>query len=98
MYLPYFHKMNYTDMIKTFEKIFIAIVIYSFIKNAKLKNKTVVPFCTSDNSEISPSDQNLANFAPEDVYFMTGKRFTKDSSIEEIKDWATIISTDLDVR
>lgn len=73
-------------------------VMYEFISTVNLKNKLIIPFCTSDNNDISPSDQNLANFAPDDVYFMSGKRFTKESSIEDIKKWATSISADLDVR
>lgn len=73
-------------------------VIYSFIKNAKLKNKTVVPFCTSDNSDISPSDQNLSNFADADVYFTVGKRLDVNVTEQEIKDWAVSFGVDLDIR
>lgn len=73
-------------------------VIYSFIKNAKLKNKTVVPFCTSDNSDISPSDQNLSSFADPDIYFMVGKKLDVNVTEQEIKDWAVSFGVDLDIR
>lgn len=70
-------------------------VIYTFISQTNLKGKVIIPFCTSDNDDISPSDNNLALFAPEDVNFMSGHRFTKDSTEDEIKDFVTNIGVDV---
>lgn len=73
-------------------------VIYTFIHETDLNKKLVIPFCTSGSSDIGPSDGNIANFAEYagcNAKFMGGKRFTVDSTIDEIKGWLTAIGADI---
>lgn len=72
-------------------------VLYSFVKDTDLHGKTIVPFCTADNSDIGASGGNLANFSADDVYFMGGKKFSVDTPVEDIKVWVTMLGADLDV-
>ena len=67
-------------------------VIYTFMQ--KLKNKVVVPFCTG--SEMGQVDQYLSNITDYSVQVMSGRKFDKSVSVEEIKDWVTILSADFD--
>ena len=67
-------------------------VIYTFMQ--KLKNKVVVPFCTG--SEMGQVDQYLSNITDDSVQVMSGRKFDKSVSVEEIKDWVTILSADFD--
>lgn len=69
-------------------------VIYTFLKD--LKNKIIIPFCTND--EMGMIDQYLSNFADPSVRVMSGKKFDKDVSVEEIKEWITILSADFDIK
>jgi flavodoxin len=69
-------------------------VIYTFIKD--LKNKIIVPFCTG--GEMGMIDQYLSNFADISVRVMSGKRFDKDVSVDELKKWVTTLSADFDVK
>ena len=68
-------------------------VIYTFIKD--LKNKTIIPFCTSDESPISWSEQKMVDFTDETLKFMSGKRFNVDVTTDEIKEWLKLMSADL---
>lgn len=72
-------------------------VMYTFVSETNLKNKTIIPFCTSDSNEIEPSDSNLMNFASDDANFMVGKRFTPDMSEEEIKEFFIQIGVDINI-
>ena len=56
-------------------------VIYTLVKD--FKNKTIIPFCTSDN------------FVDMSVQVMSGRRFTADVTNEEIKKWVTELSVDI---
>ena len=69
-------------------------VIYTFVKD--LKNKIVIPFCTG--AEMGMIDQYLTNFTDESVRMMSGKEFDGSVSVEDIKDWVTILSADFDVK
>lgn len=71
-------------------------VVYTFINETNLNDKVIIPFCTSDNDGISPSDQNLANFASNSVKFTLGKKFEKDSSEKEIKEFFKKVGISLD--
>lgn len=69
-------------------------VIYTFMQG--LKNKVVVPFCTT--GEMGQIDQYLTNITDDSVQVMSGRSFDKDVSIEEIKDWVTMLSADFDIK
>ena len=69
-------------------------VIYTFMKG--LKNKIVVPFCTG--AEMGQIDQYLTNITDDSVQVMSGRAFDKNVSIDEIKNWVTILSADFDMK
>ena len=69
-------------------------VIYTFMQG--LKNKVVIPFCTG--GEMGQIDQYLSNICDDSVQVMSGKEFNKSTSIEEIKDWVTMLSADFDIH
>ena len=68
-------------------------VIYTLVKD--FKNKTIIPFCTSDNDDISASEERLSNFVDMSVQVMSGKRFTPDVTGDEIKTWVKDLSVDI---
>lgn len=72
-------------------------IMYTFVSETNLKNKTIIPFCTSDNDSIEPSDSNLMNFASDGANFMVGKRFTPDMSEDEIKEFFIQIGVDIGI-
>lgn len=69
-------------------------VIYTFLKD--LKNKTVIPFCTG--GEMGMIDQYLSNFVDKSVNVMSGKRFDKSASVEDVKKWVEQMSADIDIK
>ena len=71
-------------------------VIWTFLKG--LKNKTIIPFCTSDNDSIAASEEILMTWSDESMRFITGRRFEEDVTTDVIKDWITKMSADLYVR
>lgn len=69
-------------------------VIYTFMK--ELKNKVVVPFCTG--GEMGQIDQYLTNMTDDSVQVMSGRSFERDASVDEIKEWVTMLSADFDLK
>lgn len=68
-------------------------VIYSFVKN--LKNKTLIPFCTSGSTPIKVSEEKLANYADLSVQIMSGRRLTNDTTEQELFSWLETLSFDI---
>lgn len=60
-------------------------IILSFIDNTELDGKTIIPFCTSGSSDISSSENTLKTY--DNINWIKGKRFSNNSSKEEIKNW-----------
>lgn len=69
-------------------------VIYTFVSENNLKDKVIIPFCTSDNDGIDLSVNNLAAFS--NGNFMSGKRFDVSASDDEIKAFFAEIGVDID--
>lgn len=67
-------------------------VIYTFIQG--LKNKIVIPFCTG--KDMGMIDQYLSNISDNTVTIMSGKSFDSSASVEEIREWVTMLSADFD--
>lgn len=68
-------------------------VIYTFIKD--MKDKTIIPFCTSDNDTIASSEEALFSFADDSNRFITGRKFDANVTTDEIRDWVTKMSADM---
>ena len=69
-------------------------VIYTFMQG--LKNKVVIPFCTG--APMGQIDQYLTNITDDSVQVMSGREFDKSVSVDEIKDWVTMLSADFDIN
>ena len=72
-------------------------IIYKFVKEEDLTNKIIIPFCTSDNSDIDVVEQQFS-VINENATFMQGRRFDKDATEEEIKNYLVDIGTDLKIK
>lgn len=62
-------------------------IIDTFVKEADLAGKTVVPFATSGMSPIGDSGKNMQAYAP-DAKVEAGKRFSAGESEGKLKKWA----------
>ena len=69
-------------------------IIYKFVKEEDLTNKVIIPFCTSGGSDIDVVEQQFS-VINENAIFMQGRRFDKDATEEEIKNYLVDIGTDL---
>ena len=63
-------------------------VIYTFVGD--LKNKIIVPFCSGEDMGLV--DQYINNYIDYSNVVMSGKRFEKDVSSEELKEWMEILA------
>ena len=60
-------------------------IICTFLESTDLSGKTIIPFCTSNSSDIGNSDENLHRLTDESVVWLKGKRIKKGSTAEEIR-------------
>lgn len=61
-------------------------VVYTFIEKYNIKDKTIIPFCTSSSSSLGKSDKNLADKA-KGAKWMSGRRFQSRVDEQEVKKW-----------
>ena len=61
-------------------------IVYSFIEKFNLKDKTVIPFCTSASSKMGNSGSNLAAKA-KNANWLEGQRFSSSASSNTVEDW-----------
>lgn len=61
-------------------------IIYTFFDTYDLRNKTIIPFCTSGGSGISTSVNEIKKLEPLAIV-NEGKRFSASSSQSEIRSW-----------
>ncbi len=61
-------------------------IILTFLDNHNLNGKTVIPFCTSGSSPISNSLNTLKNYNS-DINWLDGKRFSSNTTQDEISSW-----------
>ena len=62
-------------------------IMYTFLENANLSGKTIIPFCTSASSGIGTSATNLEKMDTGSNTWKAGKRFSKNADISEVIDW-----------
>lgn len=60
-------------------------IVLTLMESVDFQGKTIVPFCTSGGSGIEMSVQTLKKY--DGVKFLTGRRFSSNASLEEIKKW-----------
>ena len=63
-------------------------IMYTFLENANVSGKTIIPFCTSAASGIGDSATNLHAFTDETVTWDAGRRFAKTDAEETVREWA----------
>lgn len=61
-------------------------IMYTFVESYDLKNKTIIPFCTSASSPIGSSATTLSNLTGEGNW-KAGKRFSADDEINNVNNW-----------
>ena len=61
-------------------------IVYTFLEGVDMSGKTIVPFCTSAESPVGSSAENLHPLAP-DAIWRDGTRFAIGATKEEIADW-----------
>ena len=59
----------------------------TYVEQANLSGKTVIPFCTSGGSDIPTSVATLSSLAP-DATWKAGRRFLAGASDDDIASWA----------
>lgn len=62
-------------------------IIDTFLESYDFSDKTVIPFCTSGSSGITTSESNIKNLGVEYGELLNGKRFSADSTKDDVSDW-----------
>ena len=61
-------------------------IMYTFVESYDLKNKTIIPFCTSGSSPIGSSATKLSNLKGEGTW-KAGKRFSSSDDKNTVNNW-----------
>lgn len=67
-------------------------IIDTFLESYDFSDKTVIPFCTSASSGISTSERNIKNLDVSYRELLNGRRFSTDSTKEDVFDWLDTFS------
>jgi Flavodoxins len=62
-------------------------IICTFLESYNFSGKTIVPFCTSGSSPIGSSASNLHKLCSNNTTWLSGSRFTRNTSRSEIAAW-----------
>ena len=65
-------------------------IMDTFVESLSLDGITIIPFCTSDNSDIGDSGKSLEQIAGSGTW-LEGKRFEAGASEEEVKSWIEVL-------
>ena len=71
-------------------------IILTFIDDNGLTNKTIIPFCTSGSTDISGSVEDLRKYNS-NLNILDGKRFSANSSDEDIKEFVNKVEEKTEV-
>ena len=66
--------------------------VYTFLKD--LKDKIIIPFCT--DGEFGKIDEYINNFVDSSCTVMTGRELSENTTIEEIRSWMAMLSSEFD--
>ena len=64
--------------------------VYTFLKD--LKNKIIIPFCVG--GEFGKIDEYINNYVDKSCKVMTGKQFSEETTIDELRDWLAIFASE----
>jgi flavodoxin len=73
-------------------------IIYTFLESYDFSGKTVVPFCTSGSSPIGSSASNLHRLCSNNTTWLSGSRFTLNTSRSEIVTWINGLGLNITVE
>ena len=62
-------------------------IINTFLESYDFSGKTIITFCTSGGSSMGNTLQELKPSCSSDTKWIDGKRFSKNTSVEELKNW-----------
>jgi hypothetical protein len=62
-------------------------IMYTFVEQADLSGKTVIPFCTSGSSGIGSSASNLKKIDTNNADWKSGRRFSGGASYSTVQSW-----------
>jgi flavodoxin len=62
-------------------------IMYTFVEQADLSGKTVIPFCTSGSSGIGSSASNLKRVDTHNADWKSGRRFSGSASYSTVQSW-----------
>lgn len=64
-------------------------IIDTFLETYDFTGKTIVPFATSGSSEIGDSGKHMQGVVGKSATVLEGKRFSANSSIDDLKTWVS---------
>lgn len=67
-------------------------IISTFLESYDFSGKTIIPFCTSHSSGIGSSDTELHSLCSDNTNWVQGKRFSANTSQNDIKDWLNSVN------
>ena len=70
-------------------------IMYTFFESCDLSEYTIIPFCTSEASDIETSVSEIKKLEPK-AKVLDGRRFSQDVSNKEVIEWVKTL--DLDVN
>lgn len=65
-------------------------IVSTFLESYDFSGKTVIPFCTSDSSDIGSSADELHFLCP-DAEWRQGRRFSSDTTESELEEWLGLL-------
>ena len=62
-------------------------IINTFLESYDFSGKTIITFCTSGGSSMGKTLQELKLSCSNDTKWIDGKRFSRNTSVEELRNW-----------
>lgn len=62
-------------------------IINTFLESYDFSRKTIITFCTSGGSSMGKTLQELKPSCSNDTKWIDGKRFSRNTSVEELRNW-----------
>ena len=66
-------------------------ILYTFVESHDFQGKKVIPFCTSESSDIGSSATDLASLAKDSGKWINGTRFSATVKAKDITEWLTAL-------
>ena len=70
-------------------------IMNTFLESYSFEGKTIIPFCTSGSSGIGSSAENLHAVVSDEAEWLSGTRFSGNTSKENVAEWIQSIGIDI---